>query len=117
MKFFSFLCLFCFCQAMVFSEVEEEASFGLGIQLGINGWPQRQQSDTWQFQQLVRIHYTNHRHETSWRYIIPQSMYFGTTQWHQEIQWLLQAYDVEKKDWRVFALQDIQKWEPYNFKK
>lgn len=58
----------------------------------------------------VKILYTNYRSETSHREILPQKIWFGSTEWHPEAQWLLDAYDVEKDAIRNFAMKDIQEW-------
>ena len=60
----------------------------------------------------VRINYTNYRNQTSERVIIPNMIYFGSTEHHPERQWLLVAYDVAKKAQRTFALQNISEWNP-----
>ncbi len=58
----------------------------------------------------VRILYTNYRGETSLRRIVPERIHFGSTEWHPEPQWLLDAVDIEKKATRSFALKDIRAW-------
>lgn len=58
----------------------------------------------------VLILYTNYKGVTSTRRIIPKQIWFGSTEWHQTSQWLLDAYDLEKKDDRSFAMSDIQTW-------
>ncbi len=58
----------------------------------------------------ARIVYTNHRGETAIRRIIPQGIIFGCTEWHPRDQWLLQAFDLEKRADRVFALADVKAW-------
>lgn len=58
----------------------------------------------------VRILYTNYRGETSLRTIIPEKLWFGSTEWHAESQWLLDAVDVEKGQSRSFAMKDIRAW-------
>lgn len=60
----------------------------------------------------VKILYTNYRGEKGYRVIVPQSIYFGATEWHPEKQWLLRAFDVQKNDFRDFALKDIAEWQP-----
>lgn len=62
-------------------------------------------------EKIVSIAYTNWRGETAQRIIIPDSIYFGSTQWHPEPQWLLRALDVEKQAMRDFAMKDICSWE------
>lgn len=59
---------------------------------------------------VVSIVYTNYRGETARREIIPQRVWFGATQWHPEEQWLLDAFDIEKKSPRSFALRDIRSY-------
>lgn len=60
----------------------------------------------------VRVLYTNWRGEKRWRRIIPQRMYFGSTEWHPEHQWLLDVLDLEKKEFRTFAMEGILSWCP-----
>lgn len=62
-------------------------------------------------QQTVVIAYTNYRNEASVRQIIPKKIYFGSNQWHKEPQWLLKAYDLDKKADRHFAMADIHSWQ------
>ena len=61
-------------------------------------------------QQMVKIVYTNYRHQTAVRTIIPERVWFGSTEWHREPQWLLEALDVEKGERRSFAMADIKCW-------
>lgn len=58
----------------------------------------------------VRIDYTNYKGERAWRVIVPESIRFGSTEWHPEPQWLLKALDTEKNAVREFALRDIHAW-------
>ncbi len=58
----------------------------------------------------VEIIYTNWRGETAKRIIRPLKIWFGSTEWHKEDQWLLKALDVEKNTERDFALKDIHEW-------
>jgi len=55
----------------------------------------------------VTLTYTNWRGETADRSIVPRSVWFGSTEWHPEPQWLLRALDVEKQAERDFALKDF----------
>lgn|SRR3990167_9778836 len=55
----------------------------------------------------IRIVYKNWRGETREREIIPQSIWFGSTKWHPDEQWLLKAIDVEKNEERDFQLVNI----------
>lgn len=60
----------------------------------------------------VTILYTNWRGEKSLRTIIPEKIYFGSTEWHPEEQWLLRALDIDKQESRDFAFKDIESWSP-----
>lgn len=59
----------------------------------------------------VRIDYTNWRGERASRVIVPDNIFFGSNEWHPELQWLLNAWDAEKDDNRTFAMANIHKWE------
>lgn len=59
----------------------------------------------------VEICYVNHRGELSVRRIMPKAIRFGIEPpWHTEPQWLLDAFDVDKKAERTFAMKDIHYW-------
>ncbi|WP_234895022.1 hypothetical protein [Agrobacterium vitis] len=55
----------------------------------------------------VTLTYTNYRGETSERTILPKNIWFGSTEWHPEPQWLLTAFDLGKQTVRDFALKDF----------
>jgi predicted DNA-binding transcriptional regulator YafY len=57
----------------------------------------------------VTIRYTNHRGEYGERRILPIKIWFGTSPWHPEPQWLLKAIDIKKDDYRDFALRCIDR--------
>ena len=42
--------------------------------------------------------------------VLPKEIWFGSTEWHKEEQWLLKALDIAKNVDRDFALKDIQSW-------
>jgi predicted DNA-binding transcriptional regulator YafY len=56
---------------------------------------------------VILIQYTNWRGETSLRKVIPEEIYFGSSEWHPESQWLMRAYDLDKEAYRDFALKDM----------
>jgi predicted DNA-binding transcriptional regulator YafY len=58
----------------------------------------------------IKILYTNYRGEKGHREILPEKIWFGSTQWHKEEQWLLDALDVKKGELRNFAMKDIHEW-------
>lgn len=58
----------------------------------------------------VNIDYTNYRGERGKRVIVPHNIWHGTTDYHPVPQWLMTAWDIEKKALRVFAMCDIHSW-------
>lgn len=66
--------------------------------------------DNFDAKQIVKIIYTNYRNETSTRTIIPKKIFFDKTDWHPQEQWLIEAYDLDKKADRSFAIKDIKSW-------
>jgi hypothetical protein len=56
----------------------------------------------------LNFEYTNWRGETGWRSVTPRRIYFGSTAWHPEPQWLLDAVDLDKGKPRQFALCDCK---------
>ena len=58
----------------------------------------------------VQIDYTNHRGERAWRKILPHSISFDVSAWHNGYQWLLLAYDCDKNAEREFAMSSIHEW-------
>ena len=59
---------------------------------------------------IVTIRYTNHRGETADRRIVPRALLWGQTEWHPEEQWLLEAFDLERKAYRHFAMANVHEW-------
>ena len=59
---------------------------------------------------VVTFTYKNWKGNISERKVIPEKIYFGSTEFHKEEQWLLSAYDCDKADYRDFAMQDISNW-------
>jgi hypothetical protein len=58
-------------------------------------------SDIW-------VDYTNHRGERRWRHIIPTNhLKLTSTPYHTEMQWLLECWDIDRKDFRSYALLTI----------
>lgn len=58
----------------------------------------------------IEILYTNYRGETARRRIVPSCLRFGSTEYHPEAQWLLDAFDIEKSAERTFAMRDVHEW-------
>jgi predicted DNA-binding transcriptional regulator YafY len=57
--------------------------------------------------QKVTIRYRNYRGETGIRHIRPSRIWFGSTSWHPDPQWVLEAVDLDKGAERSFAMSDI----------
>lgn len=55
-----------------------------------------------------KVIYTNWKGETAIRTICIQYVWFGSTEYHPEDQWLARVYDIEKKAMRDFALADMK---------
>ena len=53
------------------------------------------------------VGYTNYRGEHSHRSIIPQRVWYGSTEYHPNPQWFLKAFDTDKQADRDFALCDF----------
>lgn len=60
--------------------------------------------------QIVTIVYRNWKGVTAERRILPIEVWYGSTEYHADSQWLLRALDTVKGEERNFAMQDIQKW-------
>lgn len=56
----------------------------------------------------IAVTYTNYKGVTNDRIIIPDTIWYGSTQWHPEPQWLLRAFDTSKGQMRDFALKDLK---------
>lgn len=56
---------------------------------------------------LVSFIYTNHRGETERRRVLPIRLWFGSTAWHRNAQWLLEAFCLDKQATRDFALSNV----------
>ena len=55
----------------------------------------------------IRFTYRNYRGEVSERTAERLSIWFGSTEWHHEAQWLMTAIDIEKGERRDFAMRDM----------
>lgn len=55
---------------------------------------------------IIKMQYLNYKGELATRRIIPQRIWFGSTQWHPREQWMLSAMDLDRDAERDFALAD-----------
>jgi len=58
----------------------------------------------------INVRYTNYRGQTAVRTIIPIRFLFGSTEYHQDEQWLIEVWDLQKNALRTYALKDISQW-------
>jgi predicted DNA-binding transcriptional regulator YafY len=60
----------------------------------------------------VTLDYVNHRGERARRTVIPGNMWFGRSRFHddQGEQWFLRAFDMDRRDYRDFAMRGIKEW-------
>ena len=53
------------------------------------------------------IDYTNWKGERALRHIRPISVDYTSNEWHPELQWIMDALDLDKNQVRSFAMRDI----------
>jgi predicted DNA-binding transcriptional regulator YafY len=56
----------------------------------------------------ITFTYTNYKGETDQRRVKPHNVSFEATEWHQEPQPLLEAYDLDRRAMRMFAMRDMK---------
>ena len=55
----------------------------------------------------VAFRYINWNGEESERRVLVEYIYYGSTHYHEEQQWLCHGFDLDKMEWRTFAMKDI----------
>ncbi len=55
----------------------------------------------------LQFYYVNYKGKLSLRRVQPTQLWFGSTEYHPQEQWLLEARDLDKDAKRDFALKDI----------
>jgi len=55
----------------------------------------------------LKFEYRNWKGRSSLRCVLPTKIYWGSTEYHKQEQWLMEAYDLDKKALRTFAVTDI----------
>jgi len=58
----------------------------------------------------VYITYKNWKGVIGHRRVHPIKIWYGGTEFHQELQWFLHAIDIEKGEERNFAMKDVMMW-------
>lgn len=61
--------------------------------------------DFYPIQKTIKFKYTNYKGVTSIRTVEPVAIIMAHNEWHPEEQWMLRAYDMDKKAMRSFALK------------
>jgi predicted DNA-binding transcriptional regulator YafY len=59
------------------------------------------------FRHVASFIYTNYKGETERRHARFYTVRYGTSEWHTEPQWLLLAFDLDKRQDREFAMKDM----------
>jgi predicted DNA-binding transcriptional regulator YafY len=62
--------------------------------------------------QTLNFNYVNWKGESGFRSAIVLNVYFGSSKYHQEPQWLLVGYDLDKKATRTYAMKDMSNVKP-----
>jgi hypothetical protein len=58
--------------------------------------------------QPIRMLYKNHRGVTRVRLVLPNSLWYGKTQYHPDNQWFMEAKDLEDNMYvKDFSIKDI----------
>ncbi len=65
-------------------------------------------NEAFKFGSVTHFVYTNWKGETGKRRVLPIQLFWGVSEYHPTPQWLLHAYDLDKNDWRTFALTGIK---------
>jgi len=60
--------------------------------------------------QTLKFKYINWEGKKAIRKVVPVKLWFGSTKWHKQKQWLLKARDIEKNAERDFSVKDIVKF-------
>lgn len=56
---------------------------------------------------VMSFYYRNWKGICAMRKVQDPKMWYGKTEFHKKMQWFIKAFDVEKQDFRDFAVSDI----------
>lgn len=56
---------------------------------------------------ILNFLYKNYKGETSVRSVVVDQLFLGSNQWHPQNQFLLSAFDLDKRAMRCFAVKDM----------
>lgn len=60
------------------------------------------------YMENLEFDYVNYRSEVSRRKVIVHNISYGTCEpWHPDPQWIMYALDLEKNEFRYFAMKDM----------
>jgi predicted DNA-binding transcriptional regulator YafY len=62
---------------------------------------------------FIEFDYVNWKGKKGHRIVEVLGFVYGTTEFHKEEQWLLRGFDMDKDDFRVFALKDMSNVKKY----
>lgn len=63
---------------------------------------------------LIEFDYVNYKGEQETRHARPIKIWFGSTAYHPDAQWLMEAFDIDRCQTRDFAVSNILGgWRPY----
>lgn len=72
-----------------------------------DGQPVRSQTQAAEIEPALTFWYRNYKGHEGYRRVRPLSLRYGTSEWHQEPQWLMRAYDLVNEKEREFAVRDM----------
>lgn len=55
----------------------------------------------------LKFFYRNWRGKCGYRTVEEPVMWYGSTQYHKNSQWFIRGYDLDKQNFRDFAVNDI----------
>lgn len=57
---------------------------------------------------FLHFDYKNYRGEINYRRAVVQKIEFTSTEYHTDPQWIMRAFDLDKGDFRDFAMRDMK---------
>lgn len=57
--------------------------------------------------EMMKFYYTNWKGQQALRSVQDPNLWYGESKYHKGEQWFIHAYDVEREDFRDFAVADI----------
>lgn len=63
----------------------------------------------------LEFDYVNWKGKKGHRSVEIQGIFYGSTDYHPEPQWILEAYDLDKRESRDFAMKDMTNVQRYRY--